>query len=161
MRDDEAHEWLGLKVGAISLPELAACVNAVAMLTVVSLTFHLVGLGGEVMTLGPPGRVASNAASRCFWRANRARAGSLLFPSSGCGSRVGEEGFGGDLRGALGEKVSCGKCVDCWATHGRVYEAGMILLGLGGRFPFALGFPRKVSRSRRLACPSGVPENDM
>lgn len=104
VRDDEAHELLGLYVGAILPPELAACVNAVAMLTVVSLTFHLVGLGGEVMTLGPPGREACNAASRCFWRANRASAGSLVFPSSGYGSRVGDEGFGGDPRGALERK---------------------------------------------------------
>jgi len=32
-------------------------VNAVAMLTDVSFTLHLSGLGGEVMTFGPPGRV--------------------------------------------------------------------------------------------------------
>jgi hypothetical protein len=63
--EPEAQELLGLVADCMSD---AACVNAVAMLTVVSLTLHLSGLGGDVMTLGPPGR-EGRTCSRCLMRA--------------------------------------------------------------------------------------------
>jgi len=62
---------------------VAAWVNAVAMLTDVSLTLHFSGLGGEVMILGAPGYDAEfKVDSRCFRRAKRANAGSFSFSSS-------------------------------------------------------------------------------
>ena len=72
--------------------------NAVAILTVVSFTLHFSGLGGEVMILGPPGRV-ERACSRCLIRAKRANAGSFSSSSSLVDmieGRTGDEGFVGD-----------------------------------------------------------------
>lgn len=82
----------------------AACVNAVAILTVVSFTFHLSGFGGEVMTLGPPGR-EERACSRCLMRAKRASAGSFSSSSSFVYvllGLAGDEGFEGDREPRLG-----------------------------------------------------------
>ena len=57
--------------------------NAVAILTDVSLTLHFSGFGGEVMILGAPGcDTKFEAESRCLRRAKRANAGS--FSSSPC-----------------------------------------------------------------------------
>jgi hypothetical protein len=112
-RDEpEAQELLGLVTECMSD---AACVNAVAILTVVSFTLHFSGFGGEEMTLGPPGR-ERRACSRCLIRAKRANAGSFSSSSSFVyvlrDSTV-DKGFVGDREpavDALDRKTSGGAC---------------------------------------------------
>lgn len=106
--EPEAHELLGFVTECMSD---AAWVNAVAILTVVSLTSHFSGFGGEVMILGPPGR-DKRACSRCLILAKRASAGSFSSSSSfvdvlwGLTGDVGFVGDRGPRVGALHRKTS-------------------------------------------------------
>lgn len=80
--------------------------NAVAILTEVSLTLHFSGLGGEVIIFEPPGRSVKSlvvaAAACCFARAKRDKADSFSFSS--CCSIAGD--FGGDLEPRAGALCS-------------------------------------------------------
>lgn len=85
VREPEAHAELGSVTGCcIGSMSSAARVNAFAMLTVVSLTLHFSGLGGEAGA-PPPRDELGLLRSSCLRRAYRTRAG----PSSCCSSCAG------------------------------------------------------------------------
>lgn len=88
MRELEAHESLGFISWEVEVA--AAWLKALAICTEVSLTAHLVGLGGSGMVRGAES-VALRACSRCLRRAKRTSAGSSWLSSafSSRGSRAG------------------------------------------------------------------------